>query len=100
VLFMNTMMSHAAFLLGAFQIFFVVNLFMSITRGRAATTNPWEATTMEWATPTPPLAHGNFEEAPRAYRSPYEYSIPGASADFLPQHVSDHLATESRSHGA
>jgi len=89
VLFMNTMMSHAAFLLGFVQLFFIVNLFMSMRRGRATNENPWQATTMEWATPTPPLAHGNFAHAPRAYRDPYEYSVPGARADFLPQHVRD-----------
>jgi cytochrome c oxidase subunit 1 len=88
VLFMNTMMSHAAFLLGFFQLFFIVNLFMSMRRGRATSTNPWQATTMEWATPTPP-PHGNFEHPPRAYRNPYEYSVPGARTDFVPQHVAD-----------
>jgi len=87
VLFMNTMMSHAAFLLGFFQLFFIVNLFMSMRRGRVAEANPWRATTMEWATPTPPLAHGNFEQAPRAYRNPYEYSVPGAATDFTPQNM-------------
>jgi cytochrome c oxidase subunit 1 len=89
VLFLNTAMSHSAFLLGFFQLFFIANLFISMRRGRVATTNPWQATTMEWATPTPPLAHGNFETAPRAYRSPYEYSVPGAAADFLPQSAAD-----------
>jgi cytochrome c oxidase subunit 1 len=89
VLFMNTMMSHAAFLLGFFQLFFIVNLFMSLRRGPAATANPWQATTLEWATPTPPLAHGNFEQAPRAYRGPYEYSVPGASTDFTQQNAPD-----------
>jgi cytochrome c oxidase subunit 1 len=88
LLFMNTMMSHAAFLLGFFQLFFIVNLFVSMRRGRATSTNPWEATTMEWATPTPP-PHGNFEHPPRAYRNPYEYSVPGARTDFVPQHLAD-----------
>ena len=50
--------------------------------GARADANPWEATTLEWATPTPPLAHGNFEQPPRAYRDPYDYSVPGAAADF------------------
>ena len=89
VLFMNTIMSHAAFTLGFFQLFFIVNLFVSISRGRATGANPWQATTLEWATPTPPLAHGNFAQAPRAYRSPYEYSVPGAGTDFIPQNVGD-----------
>jgi cytochrome c oxidase subunit 1 len=89
VLFLNTVMSHSAFLLGFFQLFFVANLFMSMRRGQATNTNPWQATTLEWATPTPPLAHGNFEQAPRAYRNPYEYSVPGAAADFVPQNAPD-----------
>ena len=32
-------------------------------------------------------AHGNFEQPPRAYRDPYDYSVPGAAADFLPQNA-------------
>jgi cytochrome c oxidase subunit 1 len=87
LLFLNTMMSHAAFLLGFFQLFFIINLFMSLRRGRSTDSNPWHATTLEWATPTPPLAHGNFEQAPRAYRNPYEYSVPGAATDFTPQNM-------------
>jgi len=46
--------------------------------------NPWEATTLEWATPTPP-PHGNFLKIPEVFRGPYEYSVPGAKRDFLPQ---------------
>ena len=92
VLFLNTTMSHAAFLLGFFQLFFIVNLFVSLRSGRTATANPWEATTLEWATPTPPIPHGNFAQPPRAYRDPYEYSVPGARTDFLPQNVADERA--------
>jgi cytochrome c oxidase subunit I len=89
VLFLNVPMSIAAFVLGFFQLFFIANLFISIKRGAAVSANPWEATTLEWATPTPPLAHGNFAQPPRAYRAPYEYSLPGMEADFLPQHLKD-----------
>jgi len=86
VLYLNVPMSWAGFALAFFQIFFVVNLLLSLRTGRLAGVNPWEATTLEWATPTPPVAHGNFLEAPRAYRAPYEYSVPGSAADFVPQH--------------
>ena len=89
VLFLNVPMSVAAFALGFFQLFFIANLFISIKRGAAVAANPWEATTLEWATPTPPLAHGNFTQPPRAYRDPYEYSLPGKVPDFLPQHVKE-----------
>jgi cytochrome c oxidase subunit 1 len=88
-LFLNGPMAYAAIGLGLFQLFFIVNLFTSIRFGRAANSNPWQATTLEWATPTPPRAHGNFERPPRVFRDPYEYSVPGMTTDFLPQHVAD-----------
>ena len=40
---------------------------------------------MEWACPSPPIGHGNFEKDPVAYRGPYEYSVPGHKTDFSPQ---------------
>jgi cytochrome c oxidase subunit 1 len=46
--------------------------------------NPWNATTLEWQTVSPP-PHTNFPEAPRVYRGPYEYSVPGHDTDFTPQ---------------
>jgi cytochrome c oxidase subunit 1 len=87
VLFLNVTMSHAAFMLAAVQLVFVANLFISLRRGRTVDANPWQATTLEWATPTPPLPHGNFAGPLRAYRDPYDYSVPGAASDFVPQHV-------------
>ncbi len=89
VLYLNLPMAHAAFGLAFVQLFFIVNLFMSIKGGRRVTSNPWDATTLEWAAPTPPRPHGNFDELPRVYRGPYEYSVPGVEADFVPQHVPD-----------
>ncbi|MCX7916068.1 MAG: cbb3-type cytochrome c oxidase subunit I, partial [Verrucomicrobiae bacterium] len=87
VLILNKVMSHSAWLLGAAQLVFIVNFFWSIWAGkRVENDNPWEATTLEWATPTPP-PHGNFVKIPVVYRGPYEYSPSGARRDFLPQHV-------------
>ena len=83
---LNIPMSYAAWGLALFQLFFIVNLFGSLRFGRRASANPWDATTLEWtATTSPPLAHGNFETLPRVYRDAYEYSVPGAAADFTPQ---------------
>jgi len=79
------MTSWGAWLLGIGQIPFIINFFVSIRAGRRVTSdNPWEATTLEWATPTPP-PHGNFTTEPVVYRDPYEYSIPGVAQDYLPQ---------------
>jgi cytochrome c oxidase subunit 1 len=65
---------------------FIYNFFNSIFRGEKTVENPWEATTLEWACPSPP-PHGNFPVPPHVYRGPYEYSPEGHSADFLPQNI-------------
>ncbi len=37
---------------------------------------------------TPPPKHGNFgKELPVVYRWAYDYSVPGADKDFIPQNV-------------
>lgn len=85
VLQWNEFMSVAAWLLAVFQLPFMINFFLSIWKGRKVENdNPWEATTLDWATPTPP-PHGNFAKVPEVYRSPYEYSVPGHTTDFFPQ---------------
>ena len=81
----NEFMSISAWLLGLAQIPFIVNVFYSIFRGEKVGNNPWEATTLEWAAPSPPLPHVNFDTLPTVYRDPYEYSLPGRNRDFTPQ---------------
>ena len=78
-------MSYSAFLLLAAQIPFIINFFWSIKKGEAVDRNPWQATTLEWAAPSPP-PHGNFASEPVCYRDPYEYSEPGHDSDYHPQH--------------
>jgi cytochrome c oxidase subunit 1 len=67
------------------QLPFIFNLFWSVKYGKKIESdNPWNATTLEWETPTPP-PHGNFVKEIKVYRDPYEYSVPGAKEDFSPQ---------------
>jgi cytochrome c oxidase subunit I len=77
VLYLNVPMLIGALALGFFQLFFVVNLVSSLVAGRRVARNPWEATTLEWHSDDAPL---------RVYRDPYDYSVPGATVDFVPQH--------------
>jgi len=85
VLHWNNFMSVSAFLLGASQIPFIINFFWSMKWGRKVPNdNPWDSTTVEWDTPSPP-GHGNFTKEITVYRGPYEYSLPGADKDFTPQ---------------
>ena len=70
----------------AVQIVFLYNLFWSYFHGKASGGNPWRATTLEWQTPETPPKHGNFgKELPVVYRWAYDYSVPGAPDDFIPQ---------------
>ena len=86
VLYLNEVMSVSAWLLGMTQIFFIVNMIISLLGKKTGEDNPWQATTLDWsATTSPPLGHGNFEVVPTVYRGPYEYSVPGADKDFTPQ---------------
>jgi len=83
---LNAFISVVAFLVGAAQIVFLVNLARSRTHGVPAGGNPWRATTLEWQTPETPPAHGNWGRTlPVVYRWPYDYSVPGADRDFVPQ---------------
>ncbi len=85
VLHWNVVISMAAWTLALAQIPFIYNFFNSIFNGEKVNSdNPWKATTLEWATPTPP-GHGNFTKPVTVYRGPYEYSVAGASKDYSPQ---------------
>jgi len=84
----HNMSSWGAWMLGLSQIPFIINFFWTAFAGKKVAENPWEATTLEWAAPSPP-PHGNFAEVPVAYRGPYEYSVPGKTRDFCPQSVPD-----------
>ncbi|HEX6884212.1 MAG TPA: cbb3-type cytochrome c oxidase subunit I [Planctomycetota bacterium] len=76
--------SYFAFAAIAGQLVFLVNFSWSALRGRKASENPWEATSMEWNTASP-APHGNFADDPVARRGPYEYAPPGSRQDFAPQ---------------
>src|SRR6266478_2157739 len=82
---LNTFMTYAAFVTIGAQFIFVINLFWSMFKGPKASDNPWEATTLEWTTATPP-PHDNFGGVtPVVHNGPYEYGVPGAARDFVMQ---------------
>jgi cytochrome c oxidase subunit I len=88
VISLNTAISISAMLVAAAQVVFIFNLAWSYFRGRESGPNPWGATTLEWQTPHTPPRHGNWgDELPVVYRWAYDYSLPGAKHDFIPQNV-------------
>jgi cytochrome c oxidase subunit 1 len=84
---LNTAISVAAFGLGLAQLLFIANFVYSLFWGPRAERNPWRATTLEWQAPSPP-PHGNWGAVePEVHRWAYDYSLPGAPEDFVPQTV-------------
>ena len=81
---LNQFISICAIGMVSIQVVFAVNFIVSIFVGRRVGRNPWGATTLEWAAPSPP-GHGNFDFQPIVYRGPYEYNSPEVDADFFPQ---------------
>jgi cytochrome c oxidase subunit 1 len=81
---LNTLISISAFVLFTVQFIFVINFIVSWFNGKKATDNPWDDTGLEWTTSSPP-PHGNWATPPTVYTAPYEFSVPGMEADFLPQ---------------
>jgi cytochrome c oxidase subunit 1 len=81
----NLVISIMAMVLISAQFVFLVNFFVSLFAGKVAVTNPWQATTLEWTTASPP-PHGNFgEAAPRVTRWAYEYGVKDVDGDFAVQ---------------
>jgi cytochrome c oxidase subunit 1 len=77
--------TFAAFVTIAGQFIFLFNLLWSMKFGKKASDNPWEATTLEWTTATPP-PHDNFAgRTPVINHGPYEYSVPGEPRDYVMQ---------------
>jgi cytochrome c oxidase subunit I len=84
---LHQFMTITAFITAAAQLIFFYNFFRSLKKGEAASANPWNATTLEWITTSPPASDNFGGRFPRVHRGPYEYSVPGAAQDFLPQHL-------------
>jgi cytochrome c oxidase subunit 1 len=85
---LNSGISISALIVITAQLFFIVNLIWSLKRGEKTGHNPWGATSLEWQTPQVPPVHGNWGPTlPVVHRWAYDYSVPGATQDFIPQNV-------------
>ena len=96
----NTSISVSALIVGAVQLVFLINLIWSLRNGKESGGNPWHATSLEWQTPQTPPAHGNWgPELPTVYRWAYDYSVPGAPEDYVPQTEPPDVVPADREHG-
>jgi cytochrome c oxidase subunit I+III len=60
---LNILASAGGFMFGLAQILLFTNLFSSIKNGRPAGPNPWQGSTLEWSTSSPPPPE-SFESRP------------------------------------
>jgi len=86
----------AAFITGAAQLVFLWNFFWSLKFGEKASINPWNATTLEWTTASPPPLDNFAGNYPSVYRGPYEFSVPGAASDFIMQDLAPEAVARAK----
>ena len=90
---LNASITISALIVGLSQLIFLYNVVWSLRTGKPSGHNPWKATSLEWQTPDIPPHHGNWgPELPTVYRWAYDFGVPGAEEDFIPQ---NHPVTES-----
>jgi cytochrome c oxidase subunit 1 len=70
---LNVMSSAGASILAVGYVLPLGYLILSLFNGKPAGNNPWEATGLEWQTPSPPPTE-NFGSTPIVTEGPYEYS--------------------------
>jgi cytochrome c oxidase subunit 1 len=75
----------AALLTGAAQLIFLYNLIISRFRGDPAPTNPWDCTSLEWSTSSPPPFDNFGGKHPVVYHDPYQYGVKGSKGDYVMQ---------------
>ena len=76
----------AALFTGAAQLLFIYNLVISRYKGEPASDNPWQATSLEWSTPTTPPPHNNFgDHLPVVYHDPFQYGVESSTGDYVMQ---------------
>ncbi len=83
---LNVMSSAGASILGIGYLLPLGYLVWSLKYGKRAGDNPWEATGLEWQTPSPPQTH-NFPKPPFVSEKVYDYN---------PAESEDHAREEER----
>ncbi len=87
---LNESITIAALIVGAAQLIFLFNILWSLRNSEKAEPNPWGSASLEWQTPDTPPVHGNWgDKLPTVYRWAYDYSVPGAKSDFIPQNMAE-----------
>jgi cytochrome c oxidase subunit 1 len=89
----HRLITIAALLTGVAQLIFLYNLIHSRFWGKPAPDNPWEATSLEWSTATPP-PWNNFDKLPVVYHDPYQYGVQSSVGDYVMQASPEQVVTQ------
>src|ERR1700692_4660420 len=84
----------AALITGAAQLIFLYNLIHSRFWGKPAPDNPWEATSLEWSTATPPPWDNFGGKHLVVYHDPYQYGVQSSVGDYVMQASPEQVKTE------
>jgi cytochrome c oxidase subunit I len=82
---MHRFITVAALATGAVQLVFLFNLFWSMFKGKMASANPWNATSLEWSVSSPAPLMSFRGELPVVRYGPYEYGDSTHEQDFVMQ---------------
>ena len=90
---LNHFITYAAIFLATAQLPFLLNLFRSLRKGPYATSNPWQATTLEWSPAMNPFTPPPASDTPEitVYRAPCHYQSTELGDSFLPQWAPDKI---------
>ena len=94
----NVMSSTGAVVLAAAYLMPLAYLTYSLFYGKASPDNPWNATSLEWRTTSPPPTQ-NFARAPAVTDEPYDYHDPESSPEAETRSI-DTISAETRGHAA
>ena len=84
----------AALFTGAAQMIFVYNLIHSRFWGKPAPDNPWQGTSLEWSTPSPPPYDNFGGRHVVVYHDPYQYGVKSSVGDYVMQDSPEQVKTE------
>jgi cytochrome c oxidase subunit I len=90
----HTFITIAALFTGAVQFIFLYNFIHSRFWGEPAADNPWEGTSLEWSTATPPPLDNFGGTLPVVYHDPYQYGIEGSTGDYVMQTSPEKIQTQ------
>jgi len=90
----HRLITVAALITGAAQLVFVYNLIHSRFWGKPAPDNPWEATSLEWSTSTPPPWDNFGGKHPVVYHDPYQYGVQSSVGDYVMQASPEQVKTD------